>query len=69
MTGLRTRTRVPDKATTAGRLHYTLLSLCRLMIHQTAKWTHEETEAHSEDLAACELFSSPLKREGEEVEL
>jgi len=50
-----------------GGLHNSVLSLCRLMVHQVAKWTPEEASAHEDDIAACELFLFPSKREGEEV--
>jgi len=64
MTPVRRR-RVPQPGTTAGGLHTTLLSVCRLMVHQAAKWTTEELQSHEADVAACELFSSP-QREGQE---
>jgi len=60
------RPRLRQRKTQPGGLHHTLLSVCRLVVHQSAKWTPEETAEHADDLAACELFCSP--REGEEVE-
>jgi len=65
MTEVRPVARV--RRTQPGGLHHTLLAVCKLIVHASAKWTHEELEAHGDDLAACELFCSS-SREGEEVE-
>jgi len=68
MTKPRLRLRKPGQQTTAGRLHTTLLSVCRLMVHQAAKWTTEELAEHEQDLAECEAFSSPPAVNDSEVE-
>jgi len=60
------RPRLRPRVTKPGGLHHTILALCKLMIHQQGKWTPEEVAEHEDDIAACELFCSPL-REGEEV--
>jgi len=59
MTQPRLRTRKLGPQTTAGRLHTTLLAVCRLMIHQAARWTPEEARDHEQDLTECEAFCSP----------
>jgi len=53
--------RVPKKTLNRAKHDPMLMLMTRvlvnLMVHQSAKWTHEERVEHADDLKACETFS------------